>query len=237
MIGGEIIDKKVYIKGIVYHEGEFGELNSKDSTIDGISKMCIQTVEDLFSEVKEIERDVPIFFGSAYSSLKSLHDFNRVSEKQGALYVNPSLFPNTVLNAPSCRTSIYHKITSPIYNICNGDSSACDALKLAYYYLASGSIKNAVVCTAEENSFIANQIEQTQIINSCGALYLTLDPCEHEIKSIKISDKSTNEKKRVQSTELFRTMWDCMVRSQEKLNNIIHNTQQYQVEIQIKKNA
>ena len=78
----------------------------------------LSSIKKLFSETEVADKNIPVFFGSSFSSLKSLHDFNMVYEKKGALSVNPGLFPNTVLNSPSCRASIYHKITQPIYNIC-----------------------------------------------------------------------------------------------------------------------
>ena len=129
----------VYIKGIVYLTENFTSALADRST-DKIGNMCITAIGELFSKVSA-EKDVPLFFGSAYSSLNSLHEFNTVYETKGALSVNPSLFPNTVLNSPSCRAGIVHKITSPIYNISNGIHSGIDALRLAFFIYPTTVLK------------------------------------------------------------------------------------------------
>ena len=100
------MDKKVYIHNSVSLVPYTDITDNADRYCDKISLMCISSIKKLFSETEVADKNIPVFFGSSFSSLKSLHDFNMVYEKKGALSVNPGLFPNTVLNSPSCRASI-----------------------------------------------------------------------------------------------------------------------------------
>lgn len=163
----------VYIKNSVFQESQQTMKGELDKSIDGISGMCISVIEELFQGIGNFPKDVPVFFGSAYSSTSSLHQFNKVCESAGALHVNPSFFPNTVLNAPFCRASIYHHITSPIFNICQGKASAMAALMLAYNHMLHEGIHQTIVCVAEEACDFVNKVEGKQQLSSCGALYLT----------------------------------------------------------------
>ena len=171
--------KKVYIANSVFLSGNFENIPTNRET-DKIGSMCTAVLDKLFAGAIK-ERDVPIFFASAYSSLKSLHEFNIISEKKGALAVNPSLFPNTVLNAPACCASIRHNIKSPIYNISNGILSGIDAIVLAYSYLANDKYSNAIICVAEEESVLVELIEGKKIHNACGALYLSTKKSDVQI--------------------------------------------------------
>lgn len=164
----------IYIKNSVFQEMEQAAALTVDKSVDGIGRLCISAVAELFREIGNLPRDVPVFFGSAYSGTASLHQFNIVCEGAGALQVNPSLFPNTVLNAPSCRASIYHHITSPILNICQGKASAMTALRLAYEHMRHSGVTHAIVCAAEENCDFVRQVEGESLTSSCGALYLTI---------------------------------------------------------------
>lgn len=164
---------KVYIKNSAFQEIGQATKSESDKSMDGISRMCISVVEELFQGIESCPRDVPVFFGSAYSSISSLYQFNIVFERDGALRVNPSHFPNTVLNSPFCRASIYHHITSPILNVCTGKTSAMNALLLAYNHIVYAGVHHAIVCAAEEACDFVNQVEGKKLLSSCGALYLT----------------------------------------------------------------
>lgn len=164
----------IYIKNSVFQEMKQTMALEVDKSIDGIGRMCISAVDELFRGIENLPRDVPLFFGSAYNGSASLHQFNIVCESAGALQVNPSLFPNAVLNAPSCRASIYHRITSPIFNICQGRASAMTALRLAYEHMRHLRINHAIVCAAEENCDFVKQVEGESLVSSSGALYLTI---------------------------------------------------------------
>ncbi|MCL2702974.1 MAG: hypothetical protein FWE91_05125 [Defluviitaleaceae bacterium] len=167
------MNNRVFIHNAIYINLQDIVKNDAASVIDGISQLCIVGLDELLSDPPGLERNVPIFFGSAFSSLKSLHEFDAVSQSSGALAVNPSLFPNTVLNAPSCRAGIHFGITQPIYNISNGVYAGLNALEYAYLHIVNGEYESAIVCAVEEFSDIALKSGKKAGTNCCGAIYLS----------------------------------------------------------------
>lgn len=225
--------KKVFINDTVFMKDNLDFVNITDKNIDTIGIMCIAAIQKLRDGIDEVKVDVPVFFGSAYSSLESLHEFNKVCEKSGALQVNPSSFPNTVLNSPACRAGIFHHITSPIYNISNGLTSAEAALELAYMYIANGDIDNAIVCIAEQKSSLSEKIERNEIRNSCGAIYLSAYRSKFEILDIKRKQNNSSLNRRSRDKELFEIIDNfCTqsIRSKVKSRKIFDG---YEVKVQI----
>ena len=145
-----------------------------DSGRAAVGVLCTQLMEKLLEDMPVVPaRDCPLFFGSGFGVLADLHDFDRVSVEQGPLYVSPTRFPDTVLNAPACRASIAHRLTGPIYNFSNGLASGIDALGVAMTYIAAGQIDEAMVCAAEEASPIARCIAPSLTCSSGAALALS----------------------------------------------------------------
>ena len=210
------MNDKVYIGNMVLLRHEIDHTIVSDSRIDHIGFLCIEAINQLLADRRDLNHDVPIFFGSAFSSLKSLQDFNIVCEEQGALRVNPSLFPNTVLNSPSCQAGIYHHITSPIFNISNGTDSACSALELAYMYVSNGEIDSAIVCIADESSELANEVTKHEIEDYCGAIYLT-----KKVTAVEISAFEKNI-----SINTNNNDYDRNVQLLVQINNFIHSLEQ-----------
>jgi 3-oxoacyl-(acyl-carrier-protein) synthase len=210
----------IYIKNSSFLESNFGIDEISDRNIDCIGRMCILAVEELYKHIDVKKRDVPVFFGSAYSSLSSLHDFNMVSEMTSPLQVNPSLFPNTVLNSPFCRASIYHGITSPIFNVSYGVSSALVALELAYLHIINSNVDHAIVCAAEESSDFTERIEKKAILSSCGALYLTREKNELEIRGFSKQKNPANylnsNENSYGCTNIIKTIHDIKIRKRNE---------------------
>lgn len=235
--------RRVYIKNSVFLSENFNEIDLQDKNIDGIGKMCIITLGKLLDQSEDAEKNVPIFFGSGYSCLNSLHEFNKVCEKSGALMVNPSLFPNTVLNSPSCRAGIHFSITQPIYNISNGVESGLDALGLAYMYIANGEIDHAIVCAAEEASDISFKIDNKEFIQSCAAIYLSSQITDTEILEYrKDYDKSIlpddNKKQCYGSVDaLYRIYYFLKVEHKKNKINIEIIRNAYKTTIQLQFNG
>ena len=141
-----------------------------------VGALCSQSVGRLIEKLSSPPGShCPIFFGSGFGVLASLHDFDRVSVEQGPLRVNPSRFPDTVLNAPACRASICHGLTAPIYNLSDGQLSGLDALGLAMTQIAAGQTDEAIVCAAEEASPIARLVAPSLSTTSGVALYLSAE--------------------------------------------------------------
>lgn len=174
--------QRVYIQA----SASYSEIQEKrpfsNRDLDRISQMCIQTVERVSAAAQIQDRNVPLFVGTAYGCLASLYEFNHVYESEGALRVNPSLFPNAVLNAPACRTGISFQIQEPMYTISNGRSSGIDTLELAYLYIAHNEIREAMVCLVEEDSQIARKIAGHSVSEGCFAFHLQTEKGKVEIK-------------------------------------------------------
>ncbi len=183
------MNKNVYISDLVYFSGDKLSHHpdclvieeaclqaAQDSYADKISRMCITGI-DLLRKRRRQENfcHFPIYFGSRFGPLKSVHDFDKTCVVNGALYAKPGLFPNTVLNAPACRAGIAHQITGPVYNVFNGISASLDAIGLAYMALHNGLFCEGIVSSAEEYSPLQSCTVAPEIIyvESFGALLLT----------------------------------------------------------------
>lgn len=188
------MERHVFIRACFFSEGDIFEKKA-DGDTDRISSMCISSLKGLARSCSaDFPRDAPLFYGSAYSSLASLHAFNCVCENSGALSVNPRLFPRAVLNAPSCRAGIEMQITEPVYNIMSGEASEFYALELAAAFVSCGNAENAVVCTAEECCRIAAEVVGEPFTDRCGAIWLTALPAEWELHSVRRCPPETAEK-------------------------------------------
>ena len=89
--------------------------------------------------------DWGIVVGSTYGSIDSISSFDFQSLREGPSYVNPMDFPNTVLNAPASRASIFCKATGLSTTISNGVTSSIDAIIYASDLLRIGRVKAVVV--------------------------------------------------------------------------------------------
>jgi len=84
------------------------------------------------------DNDYGIVFGTQFSALESIHNYDIEALEKGALAVNPGLFPNTVLNSPACQISIQCSFAGPVYTVCNGLTSSLDAIGMGYNFVKAG---------------------------------------------------------------------------------------------------
>jgi len=87
------------------------------------------------------EDDLGIVVGSTYGSIDSISSFDLEALKEGPNFVNPMDFPNTVLNAPASRASIFCKATGLNSTISTGVTSGIDAIIYASDFLKLGRVK------------------------------------------------------------------------------------------------
>ncbi|ODS34069.1 MAG: 3-oxoacyl-(acyl-carrier-protein) synthase [Candidatus Scalindua rubra] len=87
------------------------------------------------------EDDLGIVIGSTYGSIDSISSFDLEALKEGPNFVNPMDFPNTVLNAPASRASIFCKATGLNSTISTGVTSGLDAIIYASDFLSLGRVK------------------------------------------------------------------------------------------------
>ncbi|MDR4496605.1 MAG: beta-ketoacyl-[acyl-carrier-protein] synthase family protein [Candidatus Scalindua sp.] len=87
------------------------------------------------------EEDLGIVIGSTYGSIDSISSFDLEALKEGPSFVNPMDFPNTVLNAPASRASIFCKATGLNSTISTGVTSGLDAIIYASDFLKLKRVK------------------------------------------------------------------------------------------------
>src|SRR3990167_501980 len=90
------------------------------------------------------EDELGIVVGSTYGSIDSISSFDFQSLREGPNYVNPMDFPNTVLNAPASRASIFCKAKGLNTTISNGVTSSIDAIIYASDFLRMGRVRAVV---------------------------------------------------------------------------------------------
>lgn len=133
---GEIsdFDAKVYL-------GQKG-IRHIDRTSLLVSSAAVLAIKDANLENATYNgEELGIVVGSTYGSIDSISSFDFQSLREGPNYVNPMDFPNTVLNAPASRASIFCKATGLNTTISNGVTSSIDAVIYASDFLRMGRVK------------------------------------------------------------------------------------------------
>ncbi len=84
------------------------------------------------------EDELGIVIGSTYGSIGSISSFDLEGLEEGPTFVNPMDFPNTVLNAPASRASIFCNATDLNSTISTGTASGLDSIIYAADFLKLG---------------------------------------------------------------------------------------------------
>lgn len=92
---------------------------------------------------------VGICAATAYGSLDSITEINRVAELEHPRYLNPSRFPNTVINSAAGYVGIWEGLEGPNVTIVDGNCGALDAVLTAETHLARGRADALLVGGAE----------------------------------------------------------------------------------------
>jgi 3-oxoacyl-(acyl-carrier-protein) synthase len=92
---------------------------------------------------------VGICVATAYGALDSITEINRVAELEHPRYLNPSRFPNTVVNSAAGYTSIWENLEGPNVTIVDGNCGALDAVLTAETHLSCGRADALLVGGAE----------------------------------------------------------------------------------------
>lgn len=85
--------------------------------------------------------DLGMVIGSTFGSINSISQFDLEALKEGPSYVNPMDFPNTVLNAPASRASIFCQAKGLNTTVSTGETSAVDAIIYASDFLRMKRVK------------------------------------------------------------------------------------------------
>lgn len=78
---------------------------------------------------------VGISSATAYGSLDAITELNRIAELEDPRYINPTRFPNTVINAAAGYVSIWEDLRAPNTTIVDGNCGALDAVLNAETHL------------------------------------------------------------------------------------------------------
>ncbi|MDD5259265.1 MAG: beta-ketoacyl-[acyl-carrier-protein] synthase family protein [bacterium] len=91
-----------------------------------------------------------ISVGTTFGSLHSLSVFDRQSIEEGPNFVNPSRFPNLVINSPASRNAIRYAVKGPNATVSTGFCSGLDAIDYAVNTINSGRARRMIVGAVEE---------------------------------------------------------------------------------------
>lgn len=93
---------------------------------------------------------VGVSIGATFGSLHSISQFDRVGLTEGPRYVNPSHFPNTVINSPASQISIRFRIKGFNTTLSTGFCSGLDSLIYASDFLRLKRVEAVLAGGAEE---------------------------------------------------------------------------------------
>ncbi|OGX09067.1 MAG: hypothetical protein A2Z88_08105, partial [Omnitrophica WOR_2 bacterium GWA2_47_8] len=124
-------------------------------TLDRSTKLLVSAgkfaIEDSqFVITEENTDDVGVSVGCTLGSLKSIAEFDEVTLREGPRYVNPALFPNTVINSPASQVSIWHHIKGFNTTISTGFTASLDAMSYAFDFIQLDRAKVIYTGSVEE---------------------------------------------------------------------------------------
>ncbi|MDI6606045.1 MAG: beta-ketoacyl synthase N-terminal-like domain-containing protein, partial [Candidatus Omnitrophota bacterium] len=124
-------------------------------TLDRSTKLAASAarmaLDDAGLEVKEENsRQIGIVIGSTLGSISSISDFDREALTEGPRYVNPALFPNTVINSPASQVAIKFNIKGFNATLSTGFSAGLDAINYAVDMLRFAKAKIVLAGGVEE---------------------------------------------------------------------------------------
>lgn len=88
---------------------------------------------------------VGVCSATAYGSLEEITELNRVAELEDPRYINPTRFPNTVINSAAGYVSIWEDLQAQNTTITNGNTGALDAVLHAAIHLDQKRLDAMVV--------------------------------------------------------------------------------------------
>jgi len=105
------------------------ELDRSTRLICSAAKLAID--DSRLAITEDITHLMGVSIGTTFGSLHSISQFDRSGLIEGPRFVNPSLFPNTVINSPASQVSIRFKIKGFNTTISTGFCASLDAVTYA----------------------------------------------------------------------------------------------------------
>jgi len=126
-------------------------LRTLDRSIKLVACAAKLALADAQLEITEANsRDTGIAIGTTFGSLASICDFDKEALTEGVRFVNPALFPNTVINSPASQVSIKFNIKGFNITVSTGFSASLDAINYALGALRNNRVKIALSGGVEE---------------------------------------------------------------------------------------
>lgn len=124
-------------------------------TLDRSTKLALSATKLALDDAgvsvtTENTQDIGVALGNTFGSLSSICDFDKSAIIEGPQYVNPSFFPNTVINSPASEISIKFNIKGFNATISTGFSASLDSIKYAWDFLRLGRINFVLAGGVEE---------------------------------------------------------------------------------------
>jgi 3-oxoacyl-[acyl-carrier-protein] synthase II len=144
-IAGEITDFDA-----LAHLGKKGlrDLDRSTRLLCATAKLAIDDSKLQISEANTNSAGVSI--GASFGSLHSISQFDRTGLLEGPRAVNPSHFPNTVINSPASQVSIRFKIRGFSTTISTGFCAGLDAVMYAADFIRLGRAEVVLAGGVEE---------------------------------------------------------------------------------------
>ncbi len=126
-------------------------LRTLDRSTKLVNSAAKLALEDAGLEITDANTlDTGVTIGTTLGSVNSISEFDKEAMREGAYYVNPALFPNTVINSPSSQISIRFKIRGFNATISTGFASSLDAINYAADFIRLGRAKVVLAGGVEE---------------------------------------------------------------------------------------
>lgn len=142
--------------------GEITEFDAKDYLGPKVSRnldratrlLCSATklaLDDANFDLSKVNLNaVGLSVGTTFGSVQSISDFDKKAINDGPLTVNPSHFPNTVINSPASQTAIRFGIKGFNTTISTGLCASHDALEYSVDFLKLGKFPQIISGSVEE---------------------------------------------------------------------------------------
>jgi 3-oxoacyl-[acyl-carrier-protein] synthase II len=127
-------------------------------SMDRVTALTVATVGRLLSDehgerIAGLSEHTALVLGTTTGSAHSMLDFTRESLIQKRPYfVDPTKFPNTVMNCAAGQSAIWHRLRGPNTTIASGRTSALSTLAYAARLQRSGRVGQVICGAAEELS-------------------------------------------------------------------------------------
>lgn len=144
-IGGEIPDFNP--KEILGRKG-LVDLDRATTLLSSAAKFALEDAKLEIDENNTCETSISV--GTTFGSLNSLSEFDRASLTEGPRFVNPSRFPNTVINSPASRVAIRFNIKGLNATVSSGICAGLDAVDYAVNSINFNRAERVLVGAVEE---------------------------------------------------------------------------------------